>query len=109
VISDTVTGGANASPVTTSVVTITLPSMPTGWVCPRCDVVNAPSVQRCMCPSNPAPAFPVYPFPIYPDPWVPWEPWRTPWEPWTPNPWITWCNDVNGSSSRELELVAVLH
>ena len=100
---ETAVGGASPPTATsTGYFQITLPSMPTGWVCPRCNTVNAPSVQHCMCPGNPAPMFPT---PIYPNPWIPWEPWR----PWTPNSWYPWYTNVNGSSSRDFEIVAVPH
>jgi hypothetical protein len=33
-------------------------AMPTGWVCPKCDGVNAPSVNACPCSTARAPTGP---------------------------------------------------
>lgn len=71
-----------------------------GWICPRCNVVNAPSVVQCSCSPpvlQPVPYVPVWspPFPTYPS-----EPFR--WERWE----IT-CGDVphhGGSASTRTDI-----
>ena len=49
-----------------------VPTIPTGWVCPKCGKVNAPWVAACECKVQIIyvyqPAYP-QPFPYYPQPW----------------------------------------
>lgn len=50
-----------------------------GWICPRCDKVHAPSVERCDCYINPnmprtiplVPTQPFQAFPLVPGSWPP--------------------------------------
>ena len=46
---------------------------PQGWVCPRCNRVNAPFVSQCSCGAIP----PYVPAPSYNPPWQPYPPYWT--------------------------------
>lgn len=39
--------------------------MKTGWLCPRCDKINAPNVLQCNCSSESSPAQIEVPIPVY--------------------------------------------
>lgn len=78
--------------------------MSEGWVCPKCERVNAPWVTQCGCTS---PAIVPVPCPATPQwSWIPWpyiHPWPYPY-PWTPsflypNKVEVWCGKVPGTSA----------
>ena len=66
-----------------------------GWVCPRCEKVNAPWRETCDCVAGvkPAPA-PYYPAPTYVPDWT-WRPW-----PWYPPYTITLCSTTASSDGQ---------
>jgi len=62
--------------------------IPTGWQCPVCKRVLAPTEKYCDCAKEQqlpyTPYIPFYPYPIYPIP----NPCPNPYDPY--EPWITW-------------------